>query len=628
MLVITFDESDGPQSRRQRLLRRGPRPELAAAGHHRPGRRPDRRPGDLARGRGRTPGAPRRTTTTRCSPRIEDIFGAARPRLRRRRRARTGSASTSTTAAGTTSPAAAPPPAPPGWAGRVSALLGVGQRHRAQPGVDAQPAQRLGLPARRAVARPRAAGSGRCRGPAPGRRSVRPARLVVRDAVADVAAGPAPARCARSSPTEAPQSRGMPERAAPGVGEPACPRAPGSSSTQRARAASAKTRGVAVVRRAGSREPKWYGAPRPPNDQPVVGGALAVDDQVPVVGERLAARASPICVPDRRGQRLGGDHQRVDRRDARAAGPRSAGGVALGGAHARPRRARRRASVLDPAGLDRRDRGCARRSCTPRRSTAAARPAHEPRRVDRGAVRGVRRRRGRPVAVEHRGAPRRRRAAVRRPRRGPRRGPSRPRRAPGASCGRRAGQRDRAALWRSGRRCPRRRRPGRPRRRCRASPGAGPARAVAAGRRGQRRASEAGNSAEHQPPLRPGRAEAGDLGLEHRDPQVGSASAQVVGGPEPGEPGADDGDVDVAVAGQRRAAASSRRRRSRATARAAQSGRRRQGSAHAPRVGLLAQLEVHERLGGHDARDGPDPGSESSSSRCSSLSQTTSTSRS
>ena len=32
-------------------------------------------------------------------------------------------------------------------------------------------------------------------------------------------------------------------------------------------------------------EPRWYGAPRPPNDQPPVGGPLAVDDQVSQVAE-------------------------------------------------------------------------------------------------------------------------------------------------------------------------------------------------------------------------------------------------------------------------------------------------------------------------------------------------------
>ena len=43
-------------------------------------------------------------------------------------------------------------------------LLGVGRTHRPQPDVRAQPAQRLRLPARRAVVRPTAARSARCRG--------------------------------------------------------------------------------------------------------------------------------------------------------------------------------------------------------------------------------------------------------------------------------------------------------------------------------------------------------------------------------------------------------------------------------------------------------------------------------
>ena len=48
-------------------------------------------------------------------------------------------------------------------------LLGVGERHRAQPGVDAEPAQRLAAPSRGSGGRPRAAGSARCRGRGPGR---------------------------------------------------------------------------------------------------------------------------------------------------------------------------------------------------------------------------------------------------------------------------------------------------------------------------------------------------------------------------------------------------------------------------------------------------------------------------
>ena len=85
-----------------------------------------------------------------------------------------------------------------------------------------------------------------------------------------------------------------------------------------------------------------------------------------------------------------------------------------------------------------------------------------------------------------------------------------------------AGQRDRCRPWPAGRRCPRRRRPARPRRRWPASPGAGPARPLAAGRRGQR-GQRGGEQRRAPAAVAAGRAEAGDLGLEHRDPQVGSA---------------------------------------------------------------------------------------------------------
>ena len=67
---------------------------------------------------------------------------------------------------------------------------------------------------------------------------------------------------------------------------------------------------VAVVRRADPR-PEVVRRAAAAEDQPVVGGALAVDDQVAVVAERLAP-AQPDLLPDRLGQRLGGDDQGVD----------------------------------------------------------------------------------------------------------------------------------------------------------------------------------------------------------------------------------------------------------------------------------------------------------------------------
>ena len=76
VLVITADESDGPQSDATACCGEGPRPNSPAARHHRPRRRPDRRAGDLAVDAGRTPGAPRRTTTTRCWPRSRRSSGS------------------------------------------------------------------------------------------------------------------------------------------------------------------------------------------------------------------------------------------------------------------------------------------------------------------------------------------------------------------------------------------------------------------------------------------------------------------------------------------------------------------------------------------------------------------------
>ena len=83
-----------------------------------------------------------------------------------------------------------------------------------------------------------------------------------RHAVADVAAGPGQAGRAVEPDRRVPVA-GDAERAAPAVRDRACRAAPGTARAACARSA-AKTRGVAVVSRDGSREPKWYGAPRPP----------------------------------------------------------------------------------------------------------------------------------------------------------------------------------------------------------------------------------------------------------------------------------------------------------------------------------------------------------------------------
>ena len=88
------------------------------------------------------------------------------------------------------------------------------------------------------------------------------------------------------------------------------------------------------------------------------------------------------------------------------------------------------------------------------------------------------------------------------------------------------------------------------RRRSPAWPGASPAwprcpcwRASAASERGEQRRAPAA--------VAPGRTEARHLALEHGDPQRGVGQQQRRGRPQPGEPGADDADVDVEVLGER-----------------------------------------------------------------------------
>ncbi len=64
-------------------------------------------------------------------------------------------------------------------------------------------------------------------------------------------------------------------------------------------------------------------------------------------------------------------------------------------------------------------------------------------------------------------------------------------------------------------------------------------------------ASEAGNSAEHQPPFRPDAPIPGDLPLAHHDPDRRVAPGQVIRGPQAGEAGPDDRHVGVEISGQR-----------------------------------------------------------------------------
>ena len=190
VLVITADESDSPQSDATACCGEGARPEHAAA-------RASSGPG------GGRIGA---LVISRWTAAEHLEHHAVQPLLAARPRSRTSSGCPS-------SATPAPPGSTPVRARRLQQrleqlaeqrrhgpgqqagapgqpLLGVGQRHRPQPGVDAQPAQRLGLPAAGAVARPTAAAVSSVSRPRTRSRRVRPARLVVRDAVADVAAGP------------------------------------------------------------------------------------------------------------------------------------------------------------------------------------------------------------------------------------------------------------------------------------------------------------------------------------------------------------------------------------------------------------------------------------------------------
>ena len=65
-----------------------------------------------------------------------------------------------------------------------------------------------------------------------------------------------------------------------------------------------------------------------------------------------------------------------------------------------------------------------------------------------------------------------------------------------------------------------------------------------------RESSEAGNRAEHQPPLRPEAPKPTVSASSTAIRSVGVGLGEVVGGPEPGEAGADDRDVDLGVAAQ------------------------------------------------------------------------------
>ena len=260
---------------------------------------------------------------------------------------------------------------------------------------------------------------------------------------------------------------------------------------------------------------------------------------------KVSRSAQPDLVPHRVGQRLGGDDQRVDRRDRAAAGPRAAA--------CSPRSRERRCSastvpraVATAPRLDARDAGLLvdgraapfdgvgetadefagwiAAQCGVYVAPSTSRRV-EPRRARRVASS---RSRSRPnSAVLARPRPRARR-----------------------SCGRSGRSDDRAAVRDVAPRC--------------ARPPATRAdladrvlhgavlrdRRVASCLGGQRRDA---HRVQRRAPaaVAPGRAEAGDLGLEDRDAQRRIGRLQVVRRPEPGEPATDDRDVDRRITAQR-----------------------------------------------------------------------------
>ena len=88
----------------------------------------------------------------------------------------------------------------------------------------------------------------------------------------------------RSSPTEANQSRGDAERAAPRVGEP---RAGDAREQVDERLAERGEDPRVAVEPGRDARREVVGRPAPAEREPAVGGPLAVDDEVAVVGERL-----------------------------------------------------------------------------------------------------------------------------------------------------------------------------------------------------------------------------------------------------------------------------------------------------------------------------------------------------
>ena len=133
------------------------------------------------------------------------------------------------------------------------------------------------------------------------------------------------------------------------------------------------------------------GGPAAAEHKPVVGGALAVDDEVAVIAEGLTARESRL-VPERGGQRTGGDDQRVHGHDRARCALRPHASMARTVTRARttPR------SVTTCRGPIE-SRWCPRRSARPG-ARGGGEPADKPGGLDPCAVRGERR-------AEHLAAP-------------------------------------------------------------------------------------------------------------------------------------------------------------------------------------------------------------------------------
>ena len=202
------------------------------------------------------------------------------------------------------------------------ALLEVGELHAEDPEVRPGEAQRFGLPQRRAVIRPRQRGQlGIATQYEVGQGA--PGEVRRREPVADVPAREPDAGLRVVARGGVPVARDA-ERTAPAVGD-------ARIADRREEVAQ---RAVQVIehlvdpleRRIHGAAPVVPGASAAEREA-VVGRALPVDEQVAVVAEGLAVLDADL-VPDRVGQRLGRDHERVERQDA-AAHPRPLGAVAL-----------------------------------------------------------------------------------------------------------------------------------------------------------------------------------------------------------------------------------------------------------------------------------------------------------